>query len=175
LIAPPAPNTRCQGKPKPRRKTRATIRAAPGYPAILATPPYVETFPRGIARIACSIRSRIFPVCSVFFLTLFIPAHSRPARTRASPQRLIRDSSAFSTALATQAIPRMKITANQAAVRNASNASYSESCTSNTVRSLVTCSKSPTLRVRFASLIVPPALCAVVCSATSVPNPPESM
>jgi len=86
LIAPPAPNTRCQGNPKPRRKTRATIRAAPGYPAIFATPPYVDTFPRGIARIARSIRSRIAPVCSVFFLALFIPEHSRPARKRTGLQ-----------------------------------------------------------------------------------------
>jgi hypothetical protein len=63
----------------------------------------------------------------------------------------------------------------QAAWRNASSASYSESCTSNTVSSLVTCIRSPTRLVRLASLIVEPALCAVVCSATSVPSPPESM
>ena len=62
-----------------------------------------------------------------------------------------------------------------AALRNASSASYSELCTSNTVSSLVTCIRSPTRLVRLASLIVPPALCAVVCSATSVPSPPESM
>jgi hypothetical protein len=45
-----------------------------------------------------------------------------------------------------------------AALRKASNAKYSESYTSNTVSSLVICSKSPTRWVRFASLIAPPAL-----------------
>jgi hypothetical protein len=49
-----------------------------------------------------------------------------------------------------------------ATLRNASSASYSELCTSNTVSSFVTCSKSPTRLVKFASLMVPPALCAVV-------------
>jgi hypothetical protein len=61
LIAPPAPNTRCHGNPNPRRKIAATCRAAPGNPAARAIPPYVETFPRGIPRIARSIRRRIVP------------------------------------------------------------------------------------------------------------------
>src|ERR1700686_1383679 len=62
-----------------------------------------------------------------------------------------------------------------AAARKDSSASYSELYTSNTVNSLVTCNKSPTRLVKFASLIVPPALCAVVCNPTSVPSPPESI
>jgi hypothetical protein len=61
LIAPPAPSTRCHGNPNPRRKTAATCRAAPGSLAARAIPPYVDTFPRGIARTACSIRSRVAP------------------------------------------------------------------------------------------------------------------
>ena len=85
LIAPPAPKTRCQGKPKPRRKTRATIRAAPGYPAVFATAPYVDTFPSGIARIARSIRNRIFPAGSDFFLRFFISKRNRPARRTSRP------------------------------------------------------------------------------------------
>ena len=69
LISPPAPSTRCQGNPYPLPKIRATNRADPGNPAIRAIPPYVETFPRGIARIVRSIRSRIMPVLSWdFFL-----------------------------------------------------------------------------------------------------------
>lgn len=67
LISPPAPNTRCQGNPKPRRRAAATRRAAPGNPAARATPPYVETFPRGIARTVCSIRRRIPPESSCLF------------------------------------------------------------------------------------------------------------
>jgi hypothetical protein len=68
LIWPPAPNTRCQGNPNPRRKAAATRRAAPGNPAARATPPYVETFPGGIARTVCSIRRSITPesFCLVF-------------------------------------------------------------------------------------------------------------
>ena len=68
LIAPPAPSTRCQGSPNPRRRVAATCRAAPGNPAARATPPYVDTLPRGIARTACSIRRRIAPgsFCLVF-------------------------------------------------------------------------------------------------------------
>ena len=54
-------------------------------------------------------------------------------------------------------------------------ASASELYTSKTVSNFVTCSKSPTRLVRFVNLIVPPAFCAVVRSATSVPRPPESM
>src|SRR5581483_3601405 len=61
LISPPAPSTRCHGKPNPRRSTRATIRACPGRPAALATAPYVRTFPRGIARITRSTRRIIAP------------------------------------------------------------------------------------------------------------------
>jgi hypothetical protein len=64
LISPPAPNTRCHGNPNPRRKIAATCLAAPGYPAARAIPPYVHTFPRGIARIARSICRRTTPGCS---------------------------------------------------------------------------------------------------------------
>lgn len=69
LISPPAPSIRCHGNPNPRRKIAATCLAAPGYPAARAIPPYVDTFPRGIERIACSIRSRIAPGCSGSSLT----------------------------------------------------------------------------------------------------------
>ena len=70
LISPPAPSTRCHGNPYPRCKRRATMRDLPGYPAALATPPYVSTFPRGMARITRSIRRRISPESSVFFEAL---------------------------------------------------------------------------------------------------------
>ena len=73
LISPPAPSTRCQGNPNPRCKMRATMRDRPGYPAAWATPPYVNTLPRGIARITCSMRSRMSPASLAFlerFLTL---------------------------------------------------------------------------------------------------------
>jgi len=52
LIAPPEPRTRCHGNPGTCRRTRTTWRAAPGQPAARATAPYVETFPRGRARMA---------------------------------------------------------------------------------------------------------------------------
>ena len=61
LISPPAPRTRCQGNPNPRRKTAATCRAAPGKPAARAIPPYVDTLPCGIVRIVCSMRKRATP------------------------------------------------------------------------------------------------------------------
>src|SRR5437016_7774646 len=59
LTSPPAPNTRCQGNPNERCRTPTTCRAAPGYPAPQATAPYVETFPRGIRRIAATMRTCI--------------------------------------------------------------------------------------------------------------------
>jgi len=77
LIAPPDPSTRCQGSPNPRRNTRATIRAAPGYPAARATPPYVDTFPRGIPRITRSMRNTIIPGTTVFFFDFLMRAKGR--------------------------------------------------------------------------------------------------
>jgi hypothetical protein len=76
LISPPAPRTRCQGKPNPRCNTRATIRASPGNPAAFATPPYVNTFPRGIARITRSMR-RISVPCPEELSFLFISERFR--------------------------------------------------------------------------------------------------
>ena len=79
LISPPAPSTRCQGNPNPRCKMRATKRDRPGYPAALATPPYVNTLPRGMARITCSIRTRNSPG-SVFSLERFMLERSSRRR-----------------------------------------------------------------------------------------------
>jgi hypothetical protein len=39
LISPPAPSTRCHGKPKDRDNTCATWRDRPGKPAARAMPP----------------------------------------------------------------------------------------------------------------------------------------
>ena len=70
LISPPAPSTRCQGNPNPRCRMRATMRDRPGYPAALATPPYVNTFPCGISRITRSRSRRSSPESIVFFAGL---------------------------------------------------------------------------------------------------------
>jgi hypothetical protein len=64
------------GQTKSRRHTRATIRAAPGYPTIFVTAQYVDSFPRGIARIVCSIRSSIVPVLLNSVVDLLMPEHS---------------------------------------------------------------------------------------------------
>lgn len=91
LMAPPAPRTRCQGNPNPRRNTRATSRAAPGKPAARATPPYVDTFPRGIARIARSMRRRIVPESGDFFFRVGIKRGRviRLDRDLSRPRRLL--------------------------------------------------------------------------------------
>src|SRR5690349_1321010 len=50
-ISPRSPITRCQGMPFPEGVAaiaRPAVRAPPGRPKALASPPYVRTFPRGI-------------------------------------------------------------------------------------------------------------------------------
>src|ERR1700688_1976918 len=50
MIFPPAPTTRCHGRPRAPRNAQTTCRARPGKPAARATSPYVATFPFGIVR-----------------------------------------------------------------------------------------------------------------------------
>jgi len=121
LISPPAPNTRCHGKLKPRRRIRATIRAAPGNPAAFATPPYVATFPRGIARIVRSILMSIFPSAVGLFFAAITPLRHDHHRDAHSQRKEISSSSVSPCLCGEKAVE-----VSYAAVRYASSASYSE-------------------------------------------------
>lgn len=77
-MRPPAPTTRCHGRPFAPQSARTVRRAAPGKPAAFATSPYVVTLPRGIRAITARNRARTGTVARA---GLALPARTPYART----------------------------------------------------------------------------------------------